>query len=120
MATTKIRFEPGTHLPAKAAADLDAGSLVVATAGGVNPTVNAAGAGSLPLGVVAHSVKAGDLVTVLRGTIVAEVKAAGTIAVGGQVAAAANGAVTAAVEGATVIGVAVEAAANNLAYVAFN
>lgn len=117
---TKVRFEPGTHLPAKAAADIDAGTLVVVTAGGINPTVNTAIAGSVPLGVVAHSVRAGELVTVLRGSVVVEVKAAGSIAVGDQVAAGANGSVTKAAEGAAVIGVAVEASANNHAFVAFN
>lgn len=120
MAITKVRFEPGTHIPAKAGADLTAGQLVVVTAGGINPTVGAATAGSVPLGVVAHDVKSGELVTVLRGSVVAQVKSTGAIAVGANVAAGAAGAVVSAPADTAVIGVAVEAAANNLVYVAFN
>lgn len=116
---TKVRFEPGTHLPAKAESDIDAGTLVVVSAGGINPTVKTAGAGTIPLGVVAHSAKAGDLVTVLRGSVVTEVVAAGAIAVGDAVAVGANGAAVKAAEGAVVIGVAVEPAAKNAVFVAF-
>ncbi len=118
MAQTQVRFEPGTHVTAIAGAAIDAGTLVVVTAGGINPTVGAATAGSRPFGIVAHSVKQGELVTILRGSVIARVKSTGVIAVGADVAAGAAGVVVAAAEGATVIGTAVEAAADNLVFIA--
>ncbi|MFP7366291.1 capsid cement protein [Corynebacterium callunae] len=119
MKTTNVRFEPGANIPAKAGTDLDAGTLVIVTAGGITPTVAAATAGSIPLGIVAHEVKQGDLVTVLRGTVVAEAKATGAIAAGANVAAGANGVAVTAPADTAVIGIATQAAANNLVYVAF-
>ncbi|MEY8577217.1 capsid cement protein [Corynebacteriaceae bacterium 6-324] len=116
---TKIRYEIASEIPSRAAADLAAGTLVAVTAGGINPTVNAATAGGHPLGVVAHSVKSGNLVTVHRN-VVAEVRCTGSIAAGDAIAAGANGVAVKAAEGAPVIGTAVEASANSHVYVVLN
>lgn len=119
MKSTKIRYEVASEIPSRAAANLAAGTLVAVTAGGVNPTISAATAGGYPLGVVAHDVKEGAVVTVHRN-VVAEVRCTGSIAVGDAIAAGANGVAVKAGEGSPVIGTAVEASANSHVYVVLN
>lgn len=119
---TQVHYTPGAQVTIKAGAELKAGTLVKVSAewgDRRNPVVVNATAGDEVLGFIREDVAKDEFVAVYRGKYIADMVADGAIAAGDKVMIGAAGKVkTQAAEGA-VVGVAVNAAKNNLVAVAF-
>ncbi|QLF84815.1 scaffolding protein [Gordonia phage BBQValindra] len=105
--------KPGDAITRTASADITGGQLVVVS--GNNTVAPSAGASAAWLGIAAFDAKSGEKVTILRGGI-HELNASGAIAAGAAVIPAAAGAVAtigSETNYASVVGVALAAAASN-------
>lgn len=107
MADYLPRYNPGEVITLTASADITGGRLVAVTG---DNTVGPAAAGSAAVvGVAGFDAKSGDHVTIYRDGV-QRLTAAGAIAAGAKVVAAAGGQIATAGEGTEIIGLALQTA----------
>lgn len=117
---TRVHYSPASNVPVKATEDIT-GGLLVEIAGafdGRNPTVKAAGAGSVAIGVIAHDVKADDYVTLYRSNYIVDIVTDAEVKAGDFVAAGEAGKAAVAEDASTAVGIAVDDAKNGRVSVA--
>ena len=113
MDITKVHYDTAAAIGVKAKKKIPAAAFVVVAGEveGRNPVVDVAGAGAVPLGVVAHEVEQGGYVTVYRAGHVLDLVAGGAITAGDKISCGADGKAVKATDG-PVVGIALMKATN--------